>query len=434
MRQTRTRLRSVRGAVGTALVLAVLAGCSGGPNRPGDAMKGPNAASSSGGSPARRAFDPPLRFGGGAPGGATLNDAAQPSTATGPKGRPAVTLSDSAAFVTAESGIEAFDTLSGRTAWKADTTVPAPNDGTIRAAPLVASMNGAPAVFAAFDRVVQGTGTTPSRTVIEIVAADASSGKQLWDAQVDPTPSPDDIWGNDDSLSADGITAARVVAVDAQSVVVTAYETTYVLDLGSRQLRWKRPQFQAVALAGDVVSGEGSPTYGTRQLAGYAAQGGSQRWSAPPVDGTHPVSYAAPGLIAIDTTNGFAVLDAKTGATRSDIVRAPHIHPWRCDFDQAAVIVCADEAYNQSDSIVALDSTTLQQLWALASTPGGRLVPSVSAVWHGALYGSTPNGAVILDGHTGADRATPAFAPILVNSYAVVYWSEGEVSAQPATG
>lgn len=360
--------------------------------------------------------------------------ASQPSTTSGPKNRPAVTLSGATAFVTAESGIEAFDTYSGRTTWSAGTITPAPTDGTVRAAPLVASLSGAPAVFAAFDRVVQGTGTTPSRTVIEILAANASTGQRLWDTQIDSTPSPDDIMGEDDSLAADGITAARVVAVDTQNVVLTQNETTYVLDLSSRQLRWKRASFQAIALAGDVVTGEGSPTYGQRQLTGYATQDGSTRWSASPVDGTHPASPAAAGLIAIDTTNGFDLLDAKTGATRTSISRAPHIHPWSCAFDQASVIACSDEEFNQSDSIVALDSTSLQQLWTLDSNAGGRLVPSLSAVWHGALYGSTPNGPVVLDGHTGANRATPQFAPILVDANAVVYWSEGEVSAQRTTG
>ncbi|MCC9309967.1 PQQ-binding-like beta-propeller repeat protein [Kitasatospora sp. RB6PN24] len=364
-----------------------------------------------------------------------LGDAAQPSATGTVRDRPAVTLSGTTAFVTAESGIEAFDTASGRKVWAAGTVTPAPTDGTVRAAPLVASMNGQPAVFAAFDRVVQGTGTAPSRTVIEILAANASTGAQLWDAQVDSTPSPDDFMGQDDGLVADGITAGKVIGVNAQTLVVTEGETTYVLDLSSRQLRWKRPSFQAIALDGGIVAGEGAPSYGQRQLAGYAAQDNSTTWSVPPVGAGHPASLAGPGLIAIDTTDGFDLLETKTGAARANIVQAAgHIHPWSCEFDQASVIACSDEAFNQADRIVALDATTLKQLWTLAATPGGRLVPSISAAWHGALYGHTSNGPVILDGRNGTDRATPEFAPILVDAYAVVYWNEGEVSATPATG
>jgi hypothetical protein len=42
----------------------------------------------------------------------------------------------------------------------------------------------------------------------------------------------------------------------------------------------------------------------------------------------------------------------------------------------------------------------------------------ITAAWHGAVYGETGNGSVVLDGRTGADRsANPGASPQLVNEY-----------------
>jgi hypothetical protein len=43
----------------------------------------------------------------------------------------------------------------------------------------------------------------------------------------------------------------------------------------------------------------------------------------------------------------------------------------------------------------------------------------VTAVWHGAVYGTTENGPVVLDATTGEDRSTEAgAAPSWVSEYA----------------
>ena len=42
----------------------------------------------------------------------------------------------------------------------------------------------------------------------------------------------------------------------------------------------------------------------------------------------------------------------------------------------------------------------------------------MTTAWHGAVYGTTVNGPLVLDARTGADRDTrPGAAPVLVNAY-----------------
>lgn len=56
------------------------------------------------------------------------------------------------------------------------------------------------------------------------------------------------------------------------------------------------------------------------------------------------------------------------------------------------------------------------------------MTPTVTAVWHGAVYGYTDHGPIVLDATTGADRNDhPGIAPTLVDAYA------GVVAAVPPT-
>jgi hypothetical protein len=64
----------------------------------------------------------------------------------------------------------------------------------------------------------------------------------------------------------------------------------------------------------------------------------------------------------------------------------------------------------------------------------GRLVPAVTAFWHGAVYGETQNGPVILDGRTGKDRSSPGVAPIGVDQYTGLTGSNGVPAVVLASG
>lgn len=118
----------------------------------------------------------------------------------------------------------------------------------------------------------------------------------------------------------------------------------------------------------------------------------------------------------MSASGGFVIVDARTGAVRAHPGPGAYVHLWHRDFDGTSVILCNDRLFGQTHSIAALDATSMKWLWSITEAPEGRLVPEVTAVWHGAVYGRTTNGNVVLDARSGADRATPKLAPFLVNT------------------
>ncbi|MFD7446617.1 hypothetical protein [Streptomyces sp. NPDC059909] len=58
----------------------------------------------------------------------------------------------------------------------------------------------------------------------------------------------------------------------------------------------------------------------------------------------------------------------------------------------------------------------------------------MGAVWHGAVYGVTTDGPVILDARTGKDREVrPGAVPFEVDQYGGLTVSEGTISFVTAT-
>lgn len=83
---------------------------------------------------------------------------------------------------------------------------------------------------------------------------------------------------------------------------------------------------------------------------------------------------------------------------------------------------------------MAVDPASGQLLWQLHDQDG-RMAPTVNAIWHGRIYGTTANGAVALDARTGKDTPTrPEAAPILVNEFGGLVLKEGTLSSYPAGG
>ncbi|MFD3717006.1 PQQ-binding-like beta-propeller repeat protein [Streptomyces sp. NPDC058674] len=86
-------------------------------------------------------------------------------------------------------------------------------------------------------------------------------------------------------------------------------------------------------------------------------------------------------------------------------------------------------------AVVAVDPASGQQLWQLRDDQDGRKAPTVTAVWHGRVYGTAAGGAVALDARTGRDMPTrPEAAPILVNEFGGLVLSEGILTSYPAGG
>jgi hypothetical protein len=84
----------------------------------------------------------------------------------------------------------------------------------------------------------------------------------------------------------------------------------------------------------------------------------------------------------------------------------------------------------------ALTADSAAPLWSLPAA--GRVPPQVSTAWHGAVYGTTVNGPVVVDARTGRDRnPAPGATPAVVDAYLGVGAGSGllgGVVVTPATG
>lgn len=412
-RTGRTR-RWAAAAAGVTLATTALVAC--GDSGSSDAKSSGKSAEPShttSGKPSRPTFDPPMRFDGPA---VELPNASQPSTTSGGAARPAVTLADGVAYITAEEGLEAIDTETGAPRWDVTTKYAAEKGGfgSNRAAPLV-SVDGK-TVYAAWNRDVKGQGTTPDRAVIEVLAIEMATGKTAWSAEIAAAPSSRGLAAT--SIGADEILAPQVIGVDAGTALVTAADTTYAVEPSAGTVRWKKPDFRAVTLADGVVAGGEKTRFGAGRLLGLAAATGEQRWTV--AEARQPAAVA-PRLLSATLKDKTLVVDAVSGEQRMALDGSG----WRCLHDAQSLVLCSKYGYGTADrGITVFDAASVQKRWALPDG-SGRKVPKVNGFWHGAVYGEVGDEPIVLDGTTGQDRQTSAgAAPYEIDRYGGVVGSK----------
>lgn len=327
------------------------------------------------------------------------------------------------AYVASGGAVRVFDTSSGQLTNTIRPDQPSlhmePTDGALGGTmptgpkPFAVELSGHMFVLAAFPVRVVGQGTTADRHVVSFDAIDATTSEIAWSVQLDLPE-----WTHESAYTA-GLTVASVVGVGGTTAVVSAVagddkSVTYAIDLGAHTLKWMNEKFAAQAVAGETVVGETPTELVKTRFGGLGLQDGQPTWTHAPVYEASAMS-AGPHLTLLsgrDYGSGhpFAwLVDARTGKTTKDLGDGSLIGAG-CAYDERDVIVCS------SDKLYGLDARTGAESWSLPS--GDRVRPTVTAVWHGALYGSTPNGAVVLDARTGKDlNPSAGVSPEVVDSF-----------------
>ncbi|WP_234319012.1 PQQ-binding-like beta-propeller repeat protein [Streptomyces sp. NRRL S-237] len=411
-------------AVSTTLAMTLLVACSQDSDTPDPKSPGTNGQSPRSGltKPGRPAFDPPMRFEGP---GIELMAARQPSTTSGGASRPAVTLANGVAYITAEEGIEAIDTQTGEPRWEARTkNADDKGDSSSRTSPLV-SADGK-TVYAAWNRWVKGEGTAPGRAVIEVLAVDTATGKTAWSVEVPAAPSSTGLAAS--PIGAAEILAPQVIGVDATTAVVTAADTTYAVDPVAGTVRWKKADFLAVVLADGVVAGGERTGFREGRLTGVSVASGDERWTIS--DAKRP-ARVGPGLLTAVLGAKTLVVDAAKGEQRLALDGG-----WGCLHDKQSLVLCSGSAGSAGSGrgIAVFDAASLEKRWALPDG-SGRNVPRVSGFWHGAVYGEVvEDEGLVLDGMTGQDRETSAgVAPTEIDQFGGVSFGTGRPTFYRAT-
>lgn len=400
-------------AVLAAAAMMMVSGCSGSAASPDAAPAVPGAAQPQ---TAPRAFDPPADFG-----PPTIEMSRDPA----PGAAPVVeVLDDVHGWRIGSQGLVRVDLTTGVVTPGVfpdnplDTSVDLDkidNGGWSQdpaGDPIVADTPAGRLALAAFPITVPGRGTTPGGIAVELVGADVATGQKTLTTLV-PLPAGDTPGFHPD------ITYVGVIGVRAATAVLTVHTNEYALtaavDLTSRQVAWTAPEQAGHTIIGDTVIVSIGSWPDEVHTGGLAVSDGRNRWRSTATGQVFPIGRHR---VLINDSVSSTVLNAATGDPTPIRALQDDQYNWQCFYDQRAVTVCQSGS-RPVEILLGLDETG-NELWRIVNQTGAtRIPPAVSAVWHGAVYGSTRDGGpVILDARTGADRTPTATAtPTLVNEY-----------------
>jgi hypothetical protein len=193
---------------------------------------------------------------------------------------------------------------------------------------------------------------------------------------------------------------------------------------------------QGATVVGAAVPAGGGSGYSPSSVVGLDVLTGARRFVADAGDTALTVTRAGPSSAAVGgrragSAKAFLTVLAADGTARAEVDLGTAGSAPRCVWDEATVTVCSGPTRT-----FALDAVSAGLLWSLPAA--GRVPPQVSTAWHGAVYGTTVNGPVVVDARTGEDRnPVPGAAPVIVDAYLGVGTGSGllgGVVVTPATG
>ncbi|GAA2215055.1 hypothetical protein GCM10009850_105220 [Nonomuraea monospora] len=384
-----------------ALLAVTLAGC------------GAGAGTSAGGPPpAAERFDPPMKF---------ETDGAEVEAMN--TGVPAVWERYAFRLVNQRTGdseytsdLTATDLLTGDRLWSVTERRSVPNQAAV---PVVASLGGRPLVLTAQSTEIKGEGTAPVTMAVDLLAADAVTGVTVWQARLPLGKQGEGPWEE-----------ARLVGADDDAIVIALGEgdamyraqLTMVVDPVTRQVRWTE-RLQPDGYAGGRVFGLPTADVVPGNLQSWDVKEHRKLWEAQ-LDAPAGSSAIAAGPTLILSYTGvpsldgssLRLLDAATGEIHTRLADGDRASGTACRYDEVSVVVCQTYDDQNRPGLVAYDAPSREQLWKLPEN--GRTGAVMAGLWHGALYGTTANGPLVLDARTGEDRETaPGAAPDIVTPY-----------------
>ncbi|TCC53232.1 hypothetical protein E0H75_05835 [Kribbella capetownensis] len=409
----------LRPLITATAAVVLLAGCSGGDDKASESSSGGDNGqqASTPTTPAAPSFDPPKAF-----------TAAAAYPVPDFKGRelydePKLGMVGQVAVVANYRGLTGRDVVDPSKAWEIESTAADTTTVSDVTDPMAVKVDGKDVAVIAYGEADKGNGTQKPQGLVLVQWIDVASGQKL--AEVSTPVS---------TVNGTGIAAAGLPSlIAAQYDPETGQVAIGVTARGNLTVKTQNatvyadPQTKKSTVVPDVVPGavHNGVVAGAKQEsktdagdAGVLLIDGAtgkvtqqiplkQGFLKPlPGGAKHAFFYGTvyAGATMSETASLFSV-NLSTGA----VVRsAPGLSArdsggYDCTWDQVSSIVCREAAVTGPQEILGFDDSTGKKAWGFTSESGGRVVPRVTAAFHGVVYVQTEKQPVLLDAKTGQD-------------------------------
>ncbi|TDW60961.1 hypothetical protein EV653_7522 [Kribbella pratensis] len=298
--------------------------------------------------------------------------------------------------------------------------------------PMAAKIDGKDVAVVAYAETDKGNGTQKPKGLVVVQWIDVMSGKKIGEVSTPVSTvqgEGDGAVGSPSLMNTayDPETGQVAVGVSAAgSVSVKSIEMTVFAD-PKTQKSTVVPGIIAAAVANGVVAGAkaASPGENSQDAMVLLVDGASGKVTKQipakegvlkPVAGAAKHAYfygsrytnygqgtTAEAIISVDLSTGAMVQTVPAVPFESDTTIA-------CYADQATSVVCATTTISQGpQEIMGFDDATGKKVWGFTSKSGSRVVPTVTAAYHGVVYAKAEAQPVLLDAKSGQDL--PSAAP-----------------------
>ncbi|WP_433163470.1 hypothetical protein [Kribbella sp. CA-247076] len=407
---------AVATATATAAVV-LLAGCGGSddPNSESTPDAGGASSATTPSAPPVPSFDPPKSFAAAS----AFPLEGQDGVRTGMVGRTTL--------VASATGLTGRDIAAQKEPWMVPAAEAATTEIVRLTDPMAVQLDGEDVVAMAYVQNDKGNGTQKAKGQVLFQWIDAADGKKVAEVVTDlsatlgPGEGADDLVGQAydaatgqlaiglkpaGAAGRQKVGATFTVYADPKtqkSTVIPSFDVAAVLNgvVAGANGGNAAGQGEATILVADAATGKITKRTPTNQAVLHVAGHGSKR------------GYLSGTTRRSDTDNNNTVysVDLPTGAVVpiKGLVQDGTMN-FGCRGDEATAVVCTARATDGNDEIIGIDDSTGKKVWGYTEKTSNRIVPSVTAAFHGIIYAQTEAQPVLMDAATGEDLkgSTPA--------------------------
>jgi hypothetical protein len=408
-----------------AAVVVLIAGCSDG-NKPvsktGDGQ--PSATTPT--APTLTAYDPPKAF----TATAALPQGTVPKH---PTFKPKAGMVGQTVVVADLRGLYGQNVANQGAPWQLPSTEVTTVETLDATAPMSVRLNGKDAIAVAYYQRVQGSGTNKAKVQVVFQWADPTDGKAMAAATINVTPTigEDELTaGLSASFTSETVDAATgQVAVGLSPLSLMGAKSGIFTVFGDPATKKTAtlPFVEPAGVANGIVVGAKGRELNSRSLAVVdATTGAVKKTGLTGLDALHPAGFgpkhaylsaekyipATKNEILGHYVNSIYAIDPATGAAVQtlSVVKDAQEALFTCWGDSKNSVVCTSHARGQAE-IIGIDDTTGKKTWGYTEKSGSRVVPKITAAFHGLVYAQAEAGPALLDATTGHDVPSPTPTP-----------------------